>query len=577
MKNMNIKGKLIASFVVVVILTAIVGIVGIVAASSLSSSGSLLNARATIGIDAMNLQAIVYEQRGQTRGIALYVALFDTEEAQKQKDGLAQSVSKAGELIEQIKSLASTETTKAMISDIEEQRKDYSAAREVFLASVDAAEKLESDTVVGKGKGMESAIEAAMSVYAPHITPYIEKIEKLAVAMNESTDEQYASMAALSSAVSVILIVVLVVAIVSAVFIALYIADLIATPITRIVSWIKQTGNDGNLIYPQVEWDYCDELGKQKDEIGVLSDSYGKMLKLFLYYKDVLDELANQNLAVDVKVIGANDNIGNALKTTFASLNDAFESVNDATSEVQSGAGQISDSAQMLAQGSTEQAATVEQLSASIQNIALQTDENSRKANEAAQLADGMKANAEKGSSQMLEMTNAVQEISKASQDISKVIKVIDDIAFQTNILALNAAVEAARAGEAGKGFAVVADEVRSLASKSAQAAKETGELIENSMKKAELGARIAAETSASLSDIVSGINESTEKVAEIAKSSEEQSEAIAQINDGIDQVSQVVQQNSATAEQSAASSEELNAQSAVLARNVAKFKLRQA
>jgi methyl-accepting chemotaxis protein len=203
------------------------------------------------------------------------------------------------------------------------------------------------------------------------------------------------------------------------------------------------------------------------------------------------------------------------------------------------------------------------------------TSENSKLAENAATHAHTIKANAEKGNAQMGEMTEAVAEITKSSADISKVIKVIDDIAFQTNILALNAAVEAARAGEAGKGFAVVADEVRNLASKSATAAKETNALIESSVKKAEVGAKIASETAISLTEIVSGIAQSSDLVTEIARSSEEQSKAISQVNMAVEQVSEVVGRNSATAEESAAASEELTAQSALLLGNVTKFKLR--
>ena len=233
---------------------------------------------------------------------------------------------------------------------------------------------------------------------------------------------------------------------------------------------------------------------------------------------------------------------------------------------------QIADGSQALAQGSTEQAASIDRLSLSIGEIADKTKANAEMADRAASLANTIKQNAEKGSLQMDEMTSAVRDINAASQSISKVIKAIDDIAFQTNILALNAAVEAARAGQHGKGFAVVAEEVRNLAGKSAEAAKDTGALIANSMEKAELGARIADETAASLAEIVSGINESSQIVSEIAKSSEEQSIGIAEINHGIDQVAQVVQQNSATAEQSAASSAEMSDKSAILDNLVTQF-----
>ena len=197
-------------------------------------------------------------------------------------------------------------------------------------------------------------------------------------------------------------------------------------------------------------------------------------------------------------------------------------------------------------------------------------------AERAATLASTIMQNAERGSSQMGDMTTAVHEINQASQSISKVIKVIDDIAFQTNILALNAAVEAARAGQHGKGFAVVAEEVRNLASKSAEAANNTGSIIQNSMEKAELGFHIAEETAESLKEIVSGINESSYLIEEITKASEEQSNGIASLNLGINQVAQAIHQNSATAQESAAVSEEISSQSDMLQHMIQQFKLKE-
>ena len=269
--------------------------------------------------------------------------------------------------------------------------------------------------------------------------------------------------------------------------------------------------------------------------------------------------------------------LAQSFDTLYHRMNELMASIKAASSEVSAGAKLISSSSEEMAQGATEQASAIEELSSSIEEIASQTKQNAENASQANELADHTRQSAEGGNLQMQQMLTAMEEINQASASISKIIKIIDDIAFQTNILALNAAVEAARAGEHGKGFAVVAQEVRSLAARSASAAKETTQMIEASIRKVDDGRRIAEETARSMASIQQEIGQVAQLIRSINTASGEQSVGIAQINQGIIQVSQVVQMNSATAQQSAATSEELNRQADTLESQVMRFKLQKA
>ena len=297
------------------------------------------------------------------------------------------------------------------------------------------------------------------------------------------------------------------------------------------------------------------------DEFGAMLDELQTVINNIKYQANVVQEVADGNLDIEVHPKSEEDAMGIALKQLVARNRHALSNINDGAYQVNTSASQVAGASEALAQGSTEQASAIEQITASINDIAEKTRQNAEEANAAADLMAQAIENVKKGNSQMQDMVTAMNEINKASASISKIIKVIDDIAFQTNILALNAAVEAARAGDAGKGFAVVAEEVRNLAAKSSAAAAETAEMIEDSIQKVSAGSRIADETANALEAITKVVQQSEAIVGGIAESSNYQATAIDQIDQAIEQVSQVVQTNSATSEECAAASVELSGQ----------------
>lgn len=348
--------------------------------------------------------------------------------------------------------------------------------------------------------------------------------------------------------------------------------DAVIDPIKAASATLKELA-EGNLSIA-MEGDFKGHHGKIKHDMNQTIEF------LRAYVEEIthtLEEMGRGNFDLEITNLYCGDflAIKIALNDIAANLSTTLSDINVAASQVEIGAQQISDGGQALSQGTTEQASSIQELTASIEEVASETKRNAKNANEANELAINVRTNAEVGNTQMVKMVAAMSEINDSSNNISKIIKVIDDIAFQTNILALNAAVEAARAGQHGKGFVVVAEEVRTLAARSAEAAKETTGLIEGSIDKVEVGTRIADETAVSLAEILKQIEKVADLVGRIARASNDQASEIAQINQGIEAVSQVVQTNSATAEQSAAASEELSGQAEMLKQMVETFKLK--
>ena len=367
-------------------------------------------------------------------------------------------------------------------------------------------------------------------------------------------------------ATTVIVVIVAVVAIFIAFAYGMFLIRAISAPIKKISEAAKK------IAVGDVDVD-CQKL--HNDDLGELMDEFSAMVAATKEQARIADVISQGDYTMDVKPRGDRDVLGKSLRKLVIDENMTLNNIKEAGAQITVGSEQVANASQALAQGSTEQASALQQVTASMDEVTQRTKANATQASQANTLVNNVKDMAAAGNDQMKSLIQAMDSINESSETISKIIKTIDDISFNTSILALNAAVEAARAGEAGKGFAVVAEEVRNLAAKSASAAGETAEIIEDSIHKVANGTKIAEETAKSLDEIVKSIDEIVGLISNIAVSSNDQSTAIFQIDQAISQVSTVVQTNAATSEQCAAASEELSNQAVTLKNLISQYKLR--
>ncbi len=315
-----------------------------------------------------------------------------------------------------------------------------------------------------------------------------------------------------------------------------------------------------------------------KGSFAEMSNSFEAMVTTVGSYineiTQALSTLAEGDLRVSLQreYVGQFNLIKESVNHIAHTLQLTMGDIKTSANNVFNGAQQISESAMNLATGATTQASSIEELNAFIININEKTAKTAEDAQSANEHSKQSMASAKEGNSEMEQMLASMQAIKEASNNISRIIKVIDEIAFQTNLLAINAAIEAARAGEQGKGFAVVAQEVRALASRSLESAKETSIVIEDSISVINDGMRTAQLTASSLQQIASDIKLVSDRIDSIFAATREQTEGISQIMTGINQISLVVQNNASTSEESAATAEELNCQAEILAKMVSKF-----
>jgi len=509
--NMKIGKKLVISFVIVSLLAGVVGIVGISNLNKIDRNYTKLYQNYGIPLGELGLIGMNFHN-----GRTLLRSMLTTDsqaDLQRYIDQIKTFDKEYEASMAIFESTIDSDEMRQSYNQLDSQVREYMALRDEFISLISSGQTEQAISKMNEAQAVTSQAD--------------QMIRAIFAGKNDDGRAINDELTTTTRNAVYMMLAVIIIAMLVAIGLGLFTSRIISNPVRQLVHNAGRIA-DGDL-------DVAVPIST-KDEIGQLADAFGKMT----------------------------DN-----------LNDVMASIRSASEQVASGAKQMSESSILLSQGATEQASSVEQLTVSLEEVATKIGLNTDNAMQATDKTATARDNALQGNERMKEMLVAMDDINASSNNISKIIKVIDEIAFQTNILALNAAVEAARAGQHGKGFAVVAEEVRNLAARSANAAKETTEMIEGSIRKVEGGMKIANETAAALGNIVQDITLIAQLAKETAEASTEQSVGVSQINQGLLQVSQVIQTNSATSEESAAASEELTGQAEMLKEQVNRFKLR--
>lgn len=554
-KNLKVRNRLIVSYGVVLLLYIIAVIV------SSTGMGRIFGGLEDFYQVPYPMTKAALEAQSESRQIELDVyrasVTSDNAEMQTILNNINQDVS---DLNTALDTLADNfEGDSALLQSVQSAAQKTSEARQKAMEYISA-------------KDMEDAIIMMNEEYDPAASVLQASLQDVIDHGGALADEYYSSGASTKKFCMIVLYVLAAISIILTIILSLGITKSITNPIAEIEYAVKAMAQ-GNM--------HSEVTYKSKDELGVLAENLRFVLKTLAGYIthicSRMDSLASGDLTVemDMDYLGEFESIKDSGAKIISSLNDTLGQIQEASSQVASGSDQVSSGAQALSQGTTEQASAVEELVATLNTLSGQVTQTAHNSHDVNSLIAETGAEVNNSNTMMESMVRAMTKINECSSEIEKIIKTIEDIAFQTNILALNAAVEAARAGESGKGFAVVADEVRTLASRSAEAAKDTTALIGNSLTAVAEGTQIAADTQKSLLKVVTSAQFIETNMSQIIEATDSQAEALQQVTQGIDQISSVIQTNSATAQESAAASEELFSQSSLLKTLVGRFRLK--
>lgn len=561
MKDMSLKKKFDYSLGYIIKLSIVIGVVGLIGMIVLEISAFRMYQKNLLAVEAMgDLREQFAVQRNDIRN--LFLSIDDQERVNSLIEGVKNSDALVADLF--------AEYEKTITNRNKED--GYFMAKEAWIGPfANMKSELWKMLAAGDNDGAYQWFIEQGVVIAPITEGFALSVEQNdQAALNSIIMLTVLFVALLILLVIVILLVVKAVGVFSRILIRQ-----ISDPLIVLTEFMKKASSTGDITLRPEDVETIGQYAAVSDEIGQAIGASAGFVTRIIEISETLKVVAQGDLTVQVKLLSAEDVIGNSLDTMLTQLNEMFGEVNSSSGHVTAGAKNLEEGAQSLAEGTTTQASSVEELTATINMISSNVSEGAKRAQEVSRDAAGIGNKAQGSIAQIDHIIKAMDTISQTSGKIGNIIDSIEDIASQTNLLSLNASIEAARAGEAGKGFAVVADEIGKLAKQSADAANTTRNLIQISMGEISEGNRIVAETSESLNEVLQSVGTIVEAVDEITVTSEQQAISMAEIDGVVEQISQAVQDSSAIAEESLAVSEELFASATNLNELVSRFKLK--